>query len=380
MTRIYLDHAATTPLSAAVRDAMMPWLEHEFGNPSSLHREGRRAKDALDQARETVSRSLGALFAEIVFTGSGTEAANLAVAGVALANRDARRSRILISAVEHHCVLNTRPFLERLGYRVEFVPVDRIARVRLDQLERQLGDDVLLVSVMQANNEFGVLQPVGVVAELAHRHGSLFHSDAVQCLPLLVAAGHLPDADLVTLSAHKIGGPKGVGAIYTRAGVKPTPILVGGGQEREMRAGTENVAGIVGFAAAVAQLPGKPDPRPVRDAFLNRLAQVSGWTPSVPDIDDVLPGHVHGRFPGMQAEPMLIRLDRMGLAAGSGAACSSGSLDPSHVMLAAGYSMDESREGLRFTFGPDTTMDEAEAAAAIVEEAALAIRTSLNAR
>ena len=257
------------------------------------------------------------------------------------------------------------------GYRVDLIPVDREARVRMDALEDLLGDDVLLVSVMHANNEFGTLQPVCEVAALARRFGALFHSDAVQALPML-ACGQRPLPDLVTFSAHKIGGPKGVGAIYILAGVKLKPLVVGGGQEREMRAGTENVAGIVGFGAAVGALSERSSPAPARDAFLDVLADVPGWTPSVSRAES-LPGHAHGRFPGIHAEPMLIRLDRMGLAAGSGAACSSGSLEPSHVMLAAGYSGEEVREGLRFTFGPETTIEDAHRAASFVAEAAAAV-------
>lgn len=358
MNRIYLDHAATTPMASEVRAAMMPWLEREFGNPSSLHEEGRTARAAIDQAREVLSSHLGCLFAEVLFTSSGTEAANLAIVGAALANEDGRRNRVLMGAAEHHCVLHTRPILERLGYRVELIPVDRIARVQLDRLERMLGPDVLLVNVMHANNELGTLQPVVEIANLARRHGALLHSDAVQTL------GHpqvgLPDADLLTFSAHKVNGPKGAAAIYIKAGTKLKPLAVGGGQEREMRAGTENVAAIVGFAAAVSNI-GPTQPK-ARDRFLDQLL-TAGFLPTVPNRQDALPGHAHVRFPGIDAETMLIRLDRAGVSASSGAACSSGSLEPSHVLLACGYSPKEAREGLRFTFGRQTTIAQAEDAA-----------------
>ncbi|HVT13296.1 MAG TPA: cysteine desulfurase family protein [Fimbriimonadaceae bacterium] len=365
MRRIYLDHAATTPLVPEVREAMAPWLEREFGNPSSLHEEGRRARAAIDQARETLSGRLGCLFAEVLFTSSGTEAANLAIVGAALANEDSSRRRVLMGAAEHHCVLHTRPLLERLGYQVETIPVDQTARVRLDILEEMLGPDVLLVSVMHANNELGTMQPVEEVAILARRHGALYHCDAVQTFGF-------PDADLVTYSAHKIYGPKGSGAIYIRAGTKVKPLAVGGGQEREMRAGTENVAGIVGFAAAVRALPSHFDSA-VRDAFLARLAS-AGFAPTVSDACETLAGHAHGRFPGIDAETMLIRLDRAGISASSGAACSSGSLEPSHVLLACGYSEKEAREGLRFTFGRSSPMEDAEEAAERVIECAAALR------
>lgn len=377
MKRIYLDHAATTPVLPEVVEAMRPWIEGEFGNPSSLHEEGRRAKDAIDASREILSEALGCLFAEVLFTSSGSEAANLAVIGAALANEDAGRTRVLLGAAEHHCVLHTRPILERLGYRVETVPVDGYARTDLDALESLLGEDVLLVSVMHANNELGTIQPARTIAGLAHRAGALYHCDAVQTFLTQIDGSpwRVSDlgADLLTVAAHKVHGPKGIGAIYIRAGVKLKPLTVGGGQEREMRAGTEDVAAIVGFGAAVSALPARPDIRAAaRDTFLAAIDAV----PSVPDRLQALPGHAHIRFPGASAESMLILLDRLGVAASSGAACSSGSLEPSHVLLACGYSVEEASEGLRFTFGRETTVEEALEAARRVSEAAEQIRVA----
>jgi cysteine desulfurase len=380
MRRIYLDHAATTPLAPEALEAMLPWLEDEYGNPSSLHADGRSAKDAIDEAREVVSGALGCLFAEVVFTGSGTEAANLAILGAALHNKDRSRSRILLGAAEHHCVLHTQPLLERFGYCVELIPVDREARVSPSALASLLGDDVLLVSVMHANNELGSLNTVRPLADLAHGVGALMHTDAVQTFGRPWRVDDL-DADLVSISAHKINGPKGVGALYLRAGVKLQPLIVGGGQEREMRAGTENVAGIAGFGAAVrlrgkrklAQDDGRSSQEQARDAFVAELVS-HGFVPTLSSFDEVLPGHAHLRLPGVDAETMLIRLDRMELSASSGAACSSGSLEPSHVLLACGYSERESREGLRFTFPIDADLAEAEEAAERVIEAADGIR------
>ncbi len=439
--RIYLDHAATTPLLPQVAAAMEPWLRQKFGNPSSLHAEGRRAKDAIDQAREIVSSALGCLFAEVVFTSSGTEAANLAIVGAALGNEDSRRQRILFGAVEHHCVLHLAPFLARLGYLVELIPVDRIGRVQVAVLEEMLGDDVLLVSVMAANNELGTLQPVYDVGRLAHGAGALFHCDMVQTFlssseletrnselnalpsnvsidssrnphPPATSASNPSNAppldsvglplpgtnirargdgahissfakatadssaqgeggpELVTISAHKINGPKGVGALYVRAGTRIKPVLYGGGQEREMRAGTENVAGIVGFGEAVRRVPSLPDGRRgARDRFLAGL-DIPDLALSVPNLQDILPGHAHLRIPGVQAETMLILLDRMGVSASSGAACSSGSIEPSHVLQACGYSEGDAKEGLRFTFGRETTVEDATEAAKRFNEAA----------
>lgn len=352
---------------------MEPWLRQEFGNPSSLHAEGRRAKDAIDQARETVSTALGCLFAEVIFTSSGTEAANLAIVGAALGNDDSRRRRVLFGAVEHHCVLHLAPMLIRLGYSVEHVPVDRIGRVRTGALEEMIGDDVLLVSVMAANNELGTLQPVGEVSRLTRNAGALFHCDQVQTFlsnPECGARSSELGADLATISAHKVHGPKGVGALYVRAGTKIKPIIYGGGQEREMRAGTENVAGIVGFGEAVRRISLLPDGRrAARDRFLLGV-DISSLVLSVPCADDVLAGHAHIRIPGVQAETMLIVLDRMGLSASSGAACSSGSIEPSHVLLACGFSESEAKEGLRFTFGRGSTEEEAAEAARRLNEAA----------
>ncbi len=377
MTRIYLDHAATTPLCPEAREAMAAWLGGEFGNPSSLYAEGRRAKQAIDEARETISEYVGCLFAEVLFTSSGTEAANLAIVGAALGNENPGRRRVLLGAAEHHCVLHTRPLLERLGYHVEFVPVDRVAGIRLDALESMLGPDVLLVSVMHANNELGTLQPIEGVAALAHLYGAIYHCDMVQTMALPDRAPPSGLADLATFSAHKVNGPKGVGAIYLKAGTRVKALSAGGGQEREMRAGTENVAGIVGFAAAVRALWRRDAKaqRGARDRFREQL-EAAGFVPTVPDRAQLLPGHAHVRLPGVDAETMLIRLDRAGVSASSGAACSSGSLEPSHVLLACGYSEKEAREGLRFTFGHDSSLGEAEEAAARVIACAAAISAS----
>jgi cysteine desulfurase len=347
---------------------MLPWLD--AGNPSSLHAEGRRAKEAIDTARETVSDALGCAFGEVVFTSGGTEAANLAVLGVALANPDSTRNRVLLGAAEHHCVLHTQPILTRLGYRVETIPVDRYARIDEGRLRELLSDDVLLVSAMHANNELGTINDVRLIAKRAHAVGALLHVDAVQTFRALPWRISDLGADLVNVSAHKINGPKGAGALYVRAGVKPTPIAVGGGQEREMRAGTENVAALAGFAAAV-KLP-RGTVAPARDAFEAAVADLVAFTVSA-DVPR-LPGHSHFRVPGLRAETLLILLDRMGLAASSGAACSSGAIEPSHVLLACGYSPAEAKEGIRFSFGHQATEDDAQEAARRLRAAIAQIR------
>ncbi len=351
-----MDHAATTPVHPAVTEAMLPWIS-VLGNPSSLHAEGRAAKDAIDASREILSDSLGCLFAEVLFTSGGTEAANLAIIGLALAHREKSRKRVLLGAIEHHAVLHCAEMLNALGFQVELIPVLRSGIVDLDALDSLLKDDVLLVSVMSANNELGTIQPVTKIVELAHEVGVLVHTDGVQTF-LNTSRAPL-EADLFTLSGHKINGPKGIGAIYTKAGVKLKSLVGGGGQEREVRGGTENVAGIVGIGKAVqVRMPGLVDRleqrRLLRDSMLSLLV-TAGFVHSVGSNVETLTGHCHVRFPGIDAETMLIRLDRMGVSASSGAACSSGSIEPSHVLRACGFSDQESKEGLRLTLGLDTT-------------------------
>lgn len=379
--RIYLDNAATTPISREVGEAMAAWLSQEFGNPSSLYAEGREARAAIDETREATSGALGCDFGEVVFTSSGTEAANLALIGAALGNTDISRARILMCAAEHHCVLNCLPMLQRLGYKVELIPVDRAARVDLNALESLLDEDVLLVSVMHANNEIGTIEPAREVADLAHRRGALYFCDAVQTFTVWPWTVDQLGADLLSISAHKVYGPKGVGALYVRAGTKLKPILYGGGQEREMRAGTENVAGVVGFATACrcgasGLEVNSQHIRKCRDGFVSDLdkANMDGLHWSNPNWDEVLPGHAHCRIEGVSAESMLILLDRMGVSASSGAACSSGSLEPSHVLLACGYTQGQAKEGLRFTFGRSNTVEEATRAAQLVAKASTCIR------
>lgn len=365
--RIYLDHAATTALLPAVQSRMVEAMDR-FGNPSSLHEHGLAAKHLIDQARETLSHALRCLFAEVVFTGGGTEAANLAIIGTALGNKDKRRDRVLLSAVEHHCVLNTRPLLERLGYRVELIPVDRESRLDIKALKRMLDDTVLLVSVMSANNETGMLQPISLVSDLTRAVGARYHCDHVQGF---LKIGQV-NADLVSVSAHKINGPKGVGALAVLNGTKIKPLITGGEQEREMRGGTENLLGIVGFGAAIENFQ-KPDLASMRDCLFDQMESL-GAIPTVTDRTQTLDSHVHVRFPGIDAETILIRLDREGISASSGAACSSGSIEPSHVMLECGYSEEEAKEGLRFSLGVGNTMEEIERAGEIIAEVTKSIR------
>lgn len=356
---IDLDAAASTrpiPPSARVRELLEGRV---WGNPSSLHAAGRRLKQTLDEAREVLAEAWRAEFGEVLFTSGGTEAANLALLGPALAHHGPRR-RVLVSRAEHHCVLHTLAVLERLGFQVDWLPVDRVGRVWIDGLEAELGEDVLMVVAMHANNELGTLNPVEDIRARCHSVGALFVCDSVQTFPALPPV----EADLSFVSGHKFHGPPGVGAIRIRAGTPVEPVLRGGGQEREMRAGTENVAAALWMAEAVLEHREHPEwtdqRRAARDAFADELDP--SFVPTAPGVP-TLSGHLHGRFPGIDAETALIRFDRAGVLASSGAACSSGSVEPSHVMLACGYDAKEAGEALRFTFSKDVSPDLARDAA-----------------
>ena len=363
---IYLDYASTTPLDPRVRDVMLPYLSERFGNPSSVHRTGQDARRAVDAARDIVASTLGCDSGEIYFTSGGTEAANLALLGVLLAARERTgRDGLIVNAAEHHAVLDTAKFARTLGFAVTILPVDSQARISLESLADALTDNVALVSVMHANNEVGTVNPIEKFAALAHARGAVFHTDAVQTLGALPLSVEDLGADLVSVSAHKIYGPKGAGALYVRRGVRLSPWLHGGGQEREKRAGTENVAGIVGFGKAAELLPAWRDAESIRlgqlrnafwDALESRLPGV--WRNGPEFGPDRLPGNLNVGFPGGDSETLLLALDGRGIAASAGSACASGSLDPSHVLLAIGLSHAQAQSSLRFSLGRSTTSEE----------------------
>ena len=374
MERAYLDCNATTPLDPRVLDAMLPWLRDGYGNASSLHWFGQQARAAIDEARGEVAALIGATPQEIVFTGSGTEADNAALRGVSGSARAPRR-KILHSTVEHHAVLNSARALAAEGVPVETLAVREDGVIDLDDLARKLDDQTALVAVMLANNETGVVQPIAEVVALAQRHGALTLSDGVQ------AGGKLPvdvkalGADLLTLSAHKLYGPKGVGALYVRRNTKMTAFLRGGSQERGRRAGTENVAGIVGFgrAAALAReaLAGGNDTRRIaelRDRLEARLLSIDGArlngarNPRVGNTTNV-------SLAGVEAESLLMALDLMGVAVSTGAACAAGAVDPSHVLRAMGLPAERVQSSIRLSLGRFTTEAEIERAAAAIAEA-----------
>jgi cysteine desulfurase len=358
---VYLDHAATTPLRPEVLDAMRPYLTEHFGNPSSIHGVGRRAQLGLDEARETVARILGAKPREIVFTGGGTEADNLAVKGAAWA-ASARGRELVASSVEHKAVTHSVAVMQRFGFGATWLPVDRYGRVNPADVESAIGEHTTLVSVMYANNEVGTIQPVAEVGEICRRRGVTFHVDAVQ------AAGRLPlevdtlGADLVSLSAHKLHGPKGVGALFVRQGSALLAQLSGGSQERQRRAGTENVAGIVGFAAALELA--ERERAAEGDRLTGRRDRLIAGMTALPGV--TLTGHPSERLAnnasfvidGVEGGDLVAALDLEGIAASTGSACTTGSAEPSHVLLAMGLPADVAHGSLRLTLGRGNTEED----------------------
>ncbi len=359
MRRIYLDYAATTPMHPLVLKAMLPWFTDGFGNPSSIHSFGQEAKGAIEEAREKVARLVGAKSDEIVFTGSGTEADNFAIKGVAYA-KEHEGKHIITTAIEHHAVMETCKFLEKRGFKVTYLSVDRDGLVDLGEVKKAITDETILISVMHANNEIGTIEPIQEIARIAKDREICFHTDAVQ------AVGHLPvdvdelKVDLVSISAHKLCGPKGVGALYIRKGTKIVPFMHGGEQEHGRRASTQNVPGIVGFGKAcqLAQKEmGQEKERleTLRDKLINGILN---------RIDHVhLNGHPTQRLPNnvnislefVEGESILLNLDLVGIAASTGSACSSSVLEASHVLLALGLPHESAHSSLRLSLGQETT-------------------------
>jgi cysteine desulfurase len=374
--RIYLDHGATTPVRAEVLEAMLPYLTEHFGNASSLHDEGRRARQGVDEARERIAAIIGAKPREVVFTSGGSEGDNLAVKGAAWA-ASARGRHIVTSSVEHKAVINACAILERSGFEVTYLPVDRYGRVDPAEVEGAVTDHTALVSIMFANNEVGTIQPIAEIGAICRRAGVLFHTDAVQAGAFLPLDVDRLGVDLLTLSAHKVYGPKGVGALFVRQGTPLLPQVQGGAQERQRRAGTENVAGIVGFARALDLVQGDPA---ARDAENDRLAALRDrLVASLRDLDGLEPtGHPVERLPhnaswlvdGVEGGDLIASLDLGGVAASTGSACISGSAEPSHVLLAMGFDAERAHGALRLTAGRSTTPAE-------IDQAADAVRASV---
>ncbi|MDU4959993.1 MAG: cysteine desulfurase NifS [Sporomusaceae bacterium] len=357
--RIYLDHAATTYIKPAVFEEMAPYLNTYYGNPSSIYALARTTETAIDQARERVAKALNAAKDEIFFTGGGSEADNWALKGAAFAHKH-RGNHIITSEIEHHAILHTCKFLEKQGFEVTYLPVNAEGFVEPDALKQAITDKTILVSIMFVNNEIGTIEPIKEIAAICRERKILFHTDAVQ------AAGHIPidvkelQVDLLSLAAHKFYGPKGVGVLYVRRGVKLENLIHGGGQERGRRAGTENIAGIVGLGKAlelaVEDLPTETERLvKLRDKLIAGLARIPYSRLNGPAGDKRAPGNVNVGFEFIEGEAMLLLLDHKGVSASSGSACTSGSLDPSHVLLAIGLPHEKAHGSLRLTLGSETS-------------------------
>ncbi|HSK08662.1 MAG TPA: cysteine desulfurase family protein [Vicinamibacterales bacterium] len=363
----YLDWNATTPLAPEVADAAAAALREVYGNPSSLHAAGQRARRALDEARAEVAALIGADPGEIVFTAGGTEADNLALRGAMEAAREPRR-RLVVGAVEHEAVINTAAALERRGWPVTTVPVTADGLVTPEALDERLGDEVALVSVMLANNETGVVQPVRELAARAHARGALFHTDAVQAIAKMPVDVRALGVDLLSLTAHKFGGPKGAGALWIRRGVALSSPVAGGRQERNRRPGTENVPAIVGLGVAARLArdgPAAESVRARRDRLEAAILSIPGTTINGAGAERV-PNTTNASFDGIDAESLVIALDLEGIAVSAGSACSSGTLEPSHVLRAMGLPASRTRGAVRFSLGPATTDEEIDRVVAVL--------------
>lgn len=370
MNRIYLDNAATTPVSPQVLEKMLPYFTEHFGNASSIYETGRDARKAVDAARRQAAAAINAKPQEIYFTAGGSESDNWAIKGAAFARRK-KGNHIITTSVEHHAVLHTCQWLETQGFEVSYLPVDEYGRVSARQVEEAITEKTILISIMAANNEIGTLMPIAEIAKVAKAHGFLMHTDAVQAMGAVPVDVEAWGVDLLSLSGHKFHGPKGIGVLYIRTGVKLDSLVHGGAQERGRRAGTENLPAIVGIGEAM-EIAAKNQPANaekmtrLRDRLITRLLE------SIPDVR--LNGHPTERLPGnvnisvryIEGEALLLRLDLAGIAASSGSACTSGSLDPSHVLLAIGLPHEIAHGSLRFSLSDTSTEADVDAVAEVL--------------
>ena len=362
---VYADNAATTPMSESVFEAMKPFLTEFYGNPSSLYRIGREARRAVTEARMKVARALNAKDpSEIIFTGGGSQADNLAIRGYVKGRSARGKKHIITSKIEHHAVLYTCEALEKEGYPVTYLDVDAQGHVDLEQLKSVITDQTALVTIMAANNEIGTIQNLKAISEIAHAHGAVFHTDAVQ------AVGHMPldvqemGIDMLSLSAHKFRGPKGIGALYVRKGIALEPLVYGGGQERGLASGTENVAGMVGLGQAIEDATGEHLAekmgyvKKLTDRLVKGIMEAIPYTHYTGDPVNRLPGTASFVFEAIEGEGLILRLDLAGICGSTGSACSTGSLDPSHVLMAIGLPHEIAHGSLRLTLGEQNTEED----------------------
>ena len=362
---VYADNAATTPMSESVFEAMKPYLTEHYGNPSSLYRIGREARRAMTEARMKVARALNAKDpSEIVFTGGGSQADNLAIRGY-IKGRSARgKKHIITSKIEHHAVLYTCEALEKEGYPVTYLDVDAQGHVDLEQLKSVITDQTALVTIMAANNEIGTIQDLKAISEIAHAHGAVFHTDAVQAIGHMHIDVQEMGIDMLSLSAHKFRGPKGIGALYVRRGIALEPLVYGGGQERGLASGTENVAGMVGLGQAIEDATGAHLDekmgyvKKLTDRLVKGIMDTIPYTHYTGDPVNRLPGTASFVFEAIEGEGLILRLDNAGICGSTGSACSTGSLDPSHVLMAIGLPHEIAHGSLRLTLGEQNTEED----------------------
>jgi cysteine desulfurase len=361
MRRVYLDHAATTPVRREVADLMMEYLVNKFGNASSIHSWGREARQAVDEAREQVARLIGADPAEVIFTSGGTESDNLAIRGTMAGN--AKKGKHLVTTqIEHHAILHTTEHEQKDELEVTYLPVDQDGFVSLSELDKAIRPDTVMVSVMLANNEVGTIQDIRAISAICKKHSVLLHTDAVQALGQVPIKVHEMGIDLMSISSHKVYGPKGAGAVYVRKGVRMLPVQFGGSHERGKRAGTENVPGIVGFGKAAELAMAEFDDRVkhytmLRDRLIDGLLKIHDTRLNGPR-EHRLPNNVNVSVLYVEGEALLLTLDMNGIGASSGSACTSGSLDPSHVLMAMGMKHEQAHSSLRLTVGTDNTVED----------------------
>ena len=364
MHRVYMDHNATTPVRSEVLAAMMPFFQERFGNASSVHTFGQESRAPVEEARDHVAALIGARAGDVYFTSGGTESDNMAVKGIAFANRD-RGNHIITTEIEHSAVLSSCAFLEQQGFSVTYLPVDRYGMVHADDVARAVTDRTILITIMHANNEIGTIQPIGDIGAVARDRGVYFHSDAVQSagkVPIDVEASHI---DLLSISAHKLYGPKGVGAIYIRKGIEIEPTNHGGHHEKNIRSGTENTTGIIGLGRA-AELARDDQEAEARHLSGLRTKLQERITEEIEDCrvnghpEQRLPGTLNVSFPAAEGESLILSLDLKGIAVSSGSACTSGSIEPSHVLVALGLDPQTALSSLRFSLGRENTMRDVE--------------------